>query len=259
MPPGSPGAICPTWAHALIPARLRAHDLGVVPTAKAPLPSRAGPLEFVPLRVLPENKPRIAREGDQRAHHRTDDHGLKRRGKRPEYISPGRTTTPVPMAIFRPSKRPTRYTQFWPRQRRSVTASGSSARPHEGGVGLPGRRSDRLGHRHGQKQNYRRSLQYRRRPRAIAGWRPGYRAIHHFVDYNWNPDRGSPRLVTESASDVLAKSPEAQVHLRRYVRNFAFWLAGLPLDAEREAPRLDEELEEALEESFPANDPRSVI
>ncbi|AHX13385.1 hypothetical protein CH75_09320 [Dyella jiangningensis] len=53
--------------------------------------------------------------------------------------------------------------------------------------------------------------------------------FHHFSDYNWDPSRGSPSFVSEAPGDGLARSPEAQRSVRRYVTNLALWLAGIPL------------------------------
>ena len=80
--------------------------------------------------------------------------------------------------------------------------------------------------------------------------------FHHFADYNWDVAKGAPSFVTEPPGGALAQSEEAQASLRQYVKNIALWLVGRPLDAQiahREA-----ELDEALEESFPASDPPSI-
>ncbi len=91
-------------------------------------------------------------------------------------------------------------------------------------------------------------------PSSTGGPAVAQSTFHHFADYNWNPAAGSPSFVTEVPGDGLARTPEAQRSVRRYVRNLALWLAGrLPDDTE--ARRLDEKLDEALEESFPASDP----
>jgi hypothetical protein len=73
--------------------------------------------------------------------------------------------------------------------------------------------------------------------------------FHHFTDYNWDPGKGCPSFVSELPGDALARSPEARDSIRTYVRNLALWLAGRSPDP-REA-----ELDEALDESFPASDP----
>lgn len=72
--------------------------------------------------------------------------------------------------------------------------------------------------------------------------------FHHFTDYNWDPDKGCPSFVSELPGNGLAHSPEAQASIRTYVRNLALWLAGRSPDTR------DAELDEALDESFPASD-----
>lgn len=52
--------------------------------------------------------------------------------------------------------------------------------------------------------------------------------FHHFADYNWDPNRGSPDFVTEAPVYVLANTPHAMASVHRYVRNVALWLAGQP-------------------------------
>jgi hypothetical protein len=135
------------------------------------------------------------------------------------------------------------------------------AHPHEGGVGAPaGDPSARviatgISKTTGNPFNIAVAFE----PSQDGGPAIAQSTFHHFADYNWNPRRGSPSFVTETPSDRLARSPEAQAHLRQYVRNLALWLAGLPWAAARAAAHLDEELDEALKESFPASDPPSVV
>jgi hypothetical protein len=80
--------------------------------------------------------------------------------------------------------------------------------------------------------------------------------FHHFADYNWDPAQGAPSFVSEPPGDSLARSPQAARSVRQYAKNLAQWLVGQLLDAER--ARLDRELDEALDESFPASDPPAV-
>jgi hypothetical protein len=82
--------------------------------------------------------------------------------------------------------------------------------------------------------------------------------FHHFADFNWDPASGRPSFVTERPGNGLARSPEAQRSIRRYVRNLALWLAGLPVNQDR-AAALDRKLDEALDESFPASDPPAIV
>jgi hypothetical protein len=50
--------------------------------------------------------------------------------------------------------------------------------------------------------------------------------FHHFADYNWDPQRGSPDFVTEAPAFVLPHAAKAIASVHRYVRNVALWLAG---------------------------------
>ena len=95
-------------------------------------------------------------------------------------------------------------------------------------------------------------------PSAAGGPAIAQSTFHHFADYNWDPSAGAPSFVSEPPGDGLAASPEAQAQLRAYVKNLALWLTGRPLDAEAETARLDAELDEALQERFPASDPAAI-
>jgi hypothetical protein len=50
--------------------------------------------------------------------------------------------------------------------------------------------------------------------------------FHHFADYNWDPQRGSPDFVSETPVDTLPNTPAAVASVHCYVRNVALWLAG---------------------------------
>ena len=50
--------------------------------------------------------------------------------------------------------------------------------------------------------------------------------FHHFADYNWDPNRGSPDFVTETPGGNLPATPKAVASVHCYVRNLAAWLAG---------------------------------
>jgi hypothetical protein len=80
--------------------------------------------------------------------------------------------------------------------------------------------------------------------------------FHHFVDYNWDISSGKPSFVTEAPGHAMAESSEARRSLRQYVANVALWLVHRPTAAER--AHLDAQLDEALEESFPASDTPAV-
>lgn len=81
--------------------------------------------------------------------------------------------------------------------------------------------------------------------------------FHHFADYNWDPTAGCPTFVSEKPGDGLAHSPEAQSSIRCYVRNLTFWLAGRATVTDP-GELLDQKLDEALDESFPASDPPAI-
>jgi hypothetical protein len=94
-------------------------------------------------------------------------------------------------------------------------------------------------------------------PQGGMGSAVAQSTFHHFVDYNWDPARGAPSFVSEPPGSGLADNPEARRSTLRYVTNLAAWLAGAP-DRHAEVDALDEKLDEALEESFPASDPPAV-
>jgi hypothetical protein len=78
--------------------------------------------------------------------------------------------------------------------------------------------------------------------------------FHHFADYNWDISLGAPTFVSETPGHALAGFPEARRSTERYVQNLALWLAGMPIAAETEVQKRDHELDEALDESYPASD-----
>jgi hypothetical protein len=80
--------------------------------------------------------------------------------------------------------------------------------------------------------------------------------FHHFADYNWDISSGKPSFVTEAPGHALAESSEAQRSVKQYVANVALWLVRRPTAAER--VHQEAQLDEALEETFPASDTPSV-
>jgi hypothetical protein len=82
-------------------------------------------------------------------------------------------------------------------------------------------------------------------------------SFHHFADYNWDPGKGCPSFVTEKPGRGLRDNADAMRSTELYIRNVALWLAGRSDDDELRK-HLDEELDEALEETFPASDPPAV-
>jgi hypothetical protein len=80
--------------------------------------------------------------------------------------------------------------------------------------------------------------------------------FHHFADYNWDISSGKPSFVSEAPGHALAGSAEAQRSIRQYVENVALWLVNRPTAAER--AHQEAQLDEALEESYPASDAPAV-
>ncbi|MBD2465880.1 hypothetical protein H6G89_33375 [Oscillatoria sp. FACHB-1407] len=56
--------------------------------------------------------------------------------------------------------------------------------------------------------------------------------FHHFVDYNWDIDKGCPSFVEEPAGDGYKREPEKLNDIKAYVKNLALWLAPKPIDSE---------------------------
>ena len=90
-------------------------------------------------------------------------------------------------------------------------------------------------------------------PEDGAGPAVAQSTFHHFVDYNWDVAHGAPSFVTEPPGGNLAATPEALRSARLYVANLARWLA-----TTASARHRDRQLDEALEESFPASDPPAI-
>jgi hypothetical protein len=133
------------------------------------------------------------------------------------------------------------------------------AHPHEGAVGAPPRDPSARVIASGVSQvtGRRFNIAVAFEPSALGGPAVAQSTFHHFADYNWDPSTGSPSFVSEQPGDGLARSPEAQRSVRRYVRNLSLWLANR-LPAALDAVQRDHDLDEALEESFPASDPPAV-
>lgn len=51
-------------------------------------------------------------------------------------------------------------------------------------------------------------------------------SFHHFVDYNWDTDKGCPSFLIEAPGDGYKRNPEALNDIKTYVGNAARWLAG---------------------------------
>ena len=50
-------------------------------------------------------------------------------------------------------------------------------------------------------------------------------SFHHFVDYNWDLDRGCPSFLLEPPGDGIKRAPKKLEDIKTYVRNLALWLA----------------------------------
>lgn len=62
-------------------------------------------------------------------------------------------------------------------------------------------------------------------------------SFHHFVDYNWDIDRGCPSFVEEPPGDGIEREPHKLEDVKTYVRNLALWLAPVETDVTpNEAP-----------------------
>jgi hypothetical protein len=107
-----------------------------------------------------------------------------------------------------------------------------AAHPHEGAVGKPAdddtARVIATGRSQATGKAFNIAVAFE--PSAAGGPAIAESTFHHFVDYNWDPSRGKPSFVSEAPGDALSTSLAAQRSIRRYVRNIALWLAGLPAD-----------------------------
>jgi len=50
-------------------------------------------------------------------------------------------------------------------------------------------------------------------------------SFHHFVDYNWDLEKGCPSFLLEAPGDGIKREPEKLNDIKTYVRNLAVWLA----------------------------------
>lgn len=49
--------------------------------------------------------------------------------------------------------------------------------------------------------------------------------FHHFVDYNWDIEKGCPSFVDEPPGNGMRQNPRALEDIKAYVRNLVLWLA----------------------------------
>jgi len=50
-------------------------------------------------------------------------------------------------------------------------------------------------------------------------------SFHHFVDYNWDVDKGCPTFLLEPPGDEIKRDPQKLDDIKVYVENVARWLA----------------------------------
>jgi hypothetical protein len=106
------------------------------------------------------------------------------------------------------------------------------AHPHEGDVGVPaGEKNARViatGVSQTTKRPFNIAVAFERvmdengdtLGRAVAE-----SSFHHFVDYNWDIEKGAPSFVAEPPGDEIKRDPGRLEDIKTYVRNLAVWLA----------------------------------
>lgn len=106
------------------------------------------------------------------------------------------------------------------------------AHPHEGGVGVPKGESSARVIATGVSQTTNRPFNV-----VVAfegaddkhgnnlGRGVAESSFHHFVDYNWDIDRGCPSFVLEAPGDGIKREPKKLEDIKTYVRNLALWLS----------------------------------
>ncbi len=106
------------------------------------------------------------------------------------------------------------------------------AHPHEGGVGvLPEDKNARVIARgksfvSGRPFNLVIALERTKDERGnYLGRAVAQSTFHHFVDYNWDVEKGCPNFVDEPPGNGMKENPRALEDIKTYVRNLALWLA----------------------------------
>jgi hypothetical protein len=51
-------------------------------------------------------------------------------------------------------------------------------------------------------------------------------SFHHFVDYNWDINKGCPSFLVEPPGHEIERDPARMRDIKTYVANLARWLAG---------------------------------
>ncbi len=106
------------------------------------------------------------------------------------------------------------------------------AHPHEGGVGVPGEETNARVIATGTSQATGRPFNlvvaFERaedKHGNTLGRGLAESSFHHFVDYNWDLDRGCPSFLIEPPGDGIKREPEKLEDIKMYVRNLALWLS----------------------------------
>jgi hypothetical protein len=106
------------------------------------------------------------------------------------------------------------------------------AHPHEGAVGIPDGEPDARIIATGKSRKTGRTFNLAvafERTKDEHGNRLGRgiaeASFHHFVDYNWDIEKGAPSFVSEPPGDGFKREPSALNDIKAYVRNVAVWLA----------------------------------
>ena len=109
------------------------------------------------------------------------------------------------------------------------------AHPHEGAVGVPnGERRARViatGQSVTTGRPFNLAVAFERATDAhgnLLGRAVAESSFHHFVDYNWDIEKGCPSFVTEPPGDAVRRYPARLDDVKAYVRNLAQWLAPAP-------------------------------
>lgn len=106
------------------------------------------------------------------------------------------------------------------------------AHPHEGGVGVPvgvvNARVIATGTSIVTGRTFNLAVAFDRvsdEQGNLLGRAVAESSFHHFLDYNWDSDRGCPSFVDEPSGDRMKFDSRAIDDIHRYVQNLALWLA----------------------------------
>lgn len=106
------------------------------------------------------------------------------------------------------------------------------AHPHEGDVGVPVKaenvRVNAISKSKVTDRSFNLAVAFERTKDEqgnLLGRAVAESSFHHFLDYNWNPEMGSPSFVDEPPGDGMKQEPRALQDIKTYVHNLAIWLA----------------------------------